>query len=427
VGWYATNSLSVRRHAGCVSNTQRGRVIQVLPAKLGSPGNANEREDRMICTALEHLVFEDVMVNVHSVTGREAILRAAGGLTEFAECCGQPEAAHDLGYFLSKPGALPRMPRLLLIGNEDLDGEKPRAESLLGAVLIFEQRIAGVGLGAFATNDRSGRGSVIARCPDRARVAGLAAELLMHRGAHLVLMSFRGGEPHETEGAFGGLLSGLRGRNDVRWTWREREIPGYLPLCPTLEATLAGLGTRTRRNLRYYRRRAELDLGATFVPDAKVSRAELLRFNRDCMYAAPRRVASWRYASLAELDEPILMGMRDGMGRWLSLLGGRRYLDRSEILWQMNREGPKASSVGTAMRAYFVEHEIAHGSRRLYAEGGTGHSMSFSFVRERVTDLVVKRDTLASKAMQLLARRYIPPDNELSRTLQSPALRWKSC
>ena len=53
--------------------------------------------------------------------------------------------------------------------------------------------------------------------------------------------------------------------------------------------------------------------------------------------------------------------------------------------------------------------------------------MSYSFVRERVTDLVVKRDTLASKAMQLLARRYIPPDNELSRTLQSPALRWKSC
>jgi hypothetical protein len=102
-------------------------------------------------------------------------------------------------------------------------------------------------------------------------------------------------------------------------------------------------------------------------------------------------------------------------------------LDRSEILWQMNREGLKASSLGTAMRAYFVEHEIAHGSRRLYAEGGTGHSMSFSFVRERVTDLVVKRNTLASKAMQLVARRYIPPDNELSRTLQSPALGWKSC
>jgi hypothetical protein len=282
-------------------------------------------------------------------------------------------------------------------------------------------------LGAFVTNDRSGRGSVIARSSDRARTAGLASEWLMQRGAHMVLMSFRDSEPDETEGALLAPLSRLRGKCGVSWTWREREIPAYLRLAPTMEATLAGMGTRTRRNLRYYRRRAELDLGAMFIPDAKISRTEFLRFNGECMYAAPRRVASWRYASLAELDEPILMGMKDGEGRWLSLLGGRRYLDRSEILWQMNREGLKASSLGTAMRAYFVEHEIAHGSRRLYAEGGTGHSMSFSFVRERVTDLVVKRDTLASKAMQLVARRYIPPDNELSRTLQSPALGWKSC
>jgi hypothetical protein len=371
--------------------------------------------------------FEDVMLTVHPIAGREAVLRAARRLTAFAESCGQSEAAHDIGYFLSKPGALPRIPRLLLVGSEDLDEVAPRAESLLGAVLIFEQRIAGVGIGAFATNDRSGRGSVIARGPDRARIAGLAAEWLVQHGAHLVLMSFRDGEAHQAEGALVSMLSGLRGRNDVRWTWREREIPAYLPLCPTVEATFAGLGTRTRRNLRYYRRRAELDLGATFVAKAKVSQAEFLRFNCECMYAAPRQVANWRYESLAELDEPILMGMKDGAGRWLSLLGGRRYLDRSEILWQMNREGLKTSSVGTAMRAYFVEHEIAHGSRRLYAEGGTGHSMSYSFVRERVTDLVVKRDSLASKAMQLLARRYIPQDNELSRTLQSPALTWRSC
>jgi hypothetical protein len=121
------------------------------------------------------------------------------------------------------------------------------------------------------------------------------------------------------------------------------------------------------------------------------------------------------------------MGMKDGAGRWLSLLGGRRYLDRSEILWQMNRDGLKEYSLGTVMRCYFLEHEVARGSRRLYAEGGTPHSMSHSFVQENVTDLIVRRNTLAAKAMQLLARRYIPPDNELSRMLLSPTMEWRPC
>lgn len=111
----------------------------------------------------------------------------------------------------------------------------------------------------------------------------------------------------------------------------------------------------------------------------------------------------------------------------MSLLGGRRYLNRSEILWQMNRAGMEEYSLGTAMRCYFLEHEIARGSQRAYAEGGTGHSMSHSFVRERVTDLVVKRDSLASRVMQMLARRYIPPDNELSRMLHSQDLEWRDC
>jgi hypothetical protein len=121
------------------------------------------------------------------------------------------------------------------------------------------------------------------------------------------------------------------------------------------------------------------------------------------------------------------MGMKDRNGEWLSLLGGRRYLERSEILWQMNRDGFAHYSLGTAMRTYFLEHEIEHGSRRMYTEGGTPHSMRFSFVEENLVDLAVRRNTVAAKVMQMVARRYIRPDNELSHMLDAPDLQWRPC
>ena len=208
---------------------------------------------------------------------------------------------------------------------------------------------------------------------------------------------------------------------------RERTIPGYLPLSITYDATLARMGSRTRRNLRYYRRRAESDLGCVFVPHREVTREEVLKFGRECMYPVSSDVVGFRYDSLRDIEEPAFMGVKDSEGRWLSMLGGRRYLSRSEILWQLNRDGMATYSLGTVMRSYFIEHEVEHGSRRLYTEGGTPHSMKFSYVTEKLTDLVIIRRTLVAKAMQTLARRYISPDNELSHMLWEKGIDWMPC
>ena len=212
-------------------------------------------------------------------------------------------------------------------------------------------------------------------------------------------MSFRA---EDGPAAVGAALSASRDRVTARWSTRERVIPGYLELLPTYDATLARVGVRTRRNLRYYRRRAETDLGCVFLPQVQASREELLSFNSECMYGVAAKVAGWRYDSLKELSGPVFMGVKDREGRWLSMLGGRRYLNRSEILWQLNRDGLAAYSLGTVMRSYFIENEIGQGSRRLYAEGGTPHTIRFSFVPENLTDLIVVRQTLAAKAMQLI-------------------------
>jgi len=196
---------------------------------------------------------------------------------------------------------------------------------------------------------------------------------------------------------------------------------------PTYDATLAKIGQRTRSNLRYYRRRAEKRLGCIFLPAIEITREELLKFNGKCMYAVPATVAGWRYDSLKELSVPLLMGMRDGEGRWLSLLGGRRYGGWSEILWQMNREGYAADSLSTVMRSYFIEHEIAQGSTRLYVEGGTPQPIRFSFVEETLIDLAVVRCSAVGWVMARLVRHTISSDNELAKMLDGKDLGWQDC
>jgi hypothetical protein len=365
---------------------------------------------------------------VHVVTGRDKILRLSGKLMHFSERCDQSGSMHDLAYFLSKPGAMPRVPHLLLVGPGDLSVENPKLDELMGCVLIFEQQLCGVGLGAYATNDLSGRGSLIAPASERMRVAALTCRALLNRGAHVILMSFRAADrPALASSELVGKRLGTRGKTVARWAQKDRTIPGYLPLASTYDRTLAAIGQRTRSNLRYYRRRAESQLGCQFLPAIEVTREEVLAFNRESMFGVSASVAGWRYDSLKELSEPVFMGLKDREGRWLSMLGGRRYLDRTELLWQLNRAGLGTNSLSTVMRSYFIEHEVLRGATRLYIEGGTPHPIRFSFMPESLTDLVVMRQSLTAKVIRRMASRYISRDNELSHMLSDEDLEWNPC
>jgi hypothetical protein len=363
---------------------------------------------------------------IHLVCGCDPILRLQQVLADLSVRCGQPGVMDDVGYFLSKPGTLRRVPHLLLFSKAPvLDLERLTAEELLGAVLLYRYVVLGCGIGMFSTNDRSGRGTLVAPPALRSAMAEMASRSLMDRGVLAVLISFRDGDTANPNKGLGGSQP-FRGStaNDktARWVWRQRETPDYLPLEPTFDGTLAKIGTRTRRNMRYYRKRAEAELGCAFVPEVQISKREFLGFNRECMYAVPAKVASWRYDSLKEIGTPLFMGIKDSGGRWLSLLGGRRHHDGTEILWQMNRSGLSAYSLSIVMRTYFMEHEIAHGMRKLYMEGGTAHPMRFSFVNDKVTDLVVVRRSRLGLVVPTLAHLFIKPDNELALMLLDKSL-----
>src|ERR1700760_2346184 len=110
--------------------------------------------------------------SIHVVRGCDSILRLQRVLAELSVICGQPGVMDDVGYFLSKPGTLRRVPHLMLFSKAPvLDLERLTAEDLVGAVLLYRYMVLGCGIGMFSTNDRSGRGTLVAPSAMRSTMA----------------------------------------------------------------------------------------------------------------------------------------------------------------------------------------------------------------------------------------------------------------
>ncbi|HEY5055844.1 MAG TPA: hypothetical protein VII58_06770 [Acidobacteriaceae bacterium] len=104
----------------------------------------------------------------------------------------------------------------------------------------------------------------------------------------------------------------------------------------------------------------------------------------------------------------------------------------SVLYWQMNTAGYEKLSISSAMRSYYLEHEVAHGAKALIIFGGTVHSMAHSFVGEDVTDLIVQRRSWRAAALYLVIqmltspRSHIPIDSLLMKTITNKDLHWHS-
>ncbi len=367
------------------------------------------------------------------VRGREAILKAQPVLAELARRCGQSGEPDSLPYFLSTPDAMKKTPYLLLMRDTWSD-------AIDGAVLIFEYRTWLGGTRVFSTADATGRRTVIAAPECRARMAAVVARMLLERGAQVVHIAFSETHtgPEFWDGAWkeapaaglsrtaiaSELQRGVRDGTGFEWMLTEQEMPLYLPLYRTFDRTLARIGQRTRSNLRYYRRRSELDLGCRFVAEVEISREDFLAFNRECTYAVTDELAAWRFETLRTLPNTMLRGVADRSGRWLSLVGMRGNGRFVEIDWQMNRADLPLYSLSTVMRSYLIEHEIGRGTTRLYIEGGTPQPIGRSFLKERVAELTLKRRSAYVWLLARFAGRVVPAKNRLARILADPDARW---
>ncbi len=372
------------------------------------------------------------------VAGREAILNLQPRLADLATRTGQTGEVDSLAYFLSTPTATRKTPHLLLTGDPVYGTAHPTS-----AVLLFEYRTRIGGTRVFSTADGSGRRDILAPRGKRARTAALAARTLLDRGAHIVHLAFceehddsdqhpgevKSGHTTSRGAAEQTIAAELRARVSRRmqaeWALRENNIPAYLPLLPTFDETLARIGAKTRSNLRYYRRRCEQELGATFIPDVEISLSDFLAFNRVCTYAVSDELATYRYRTLQASENQYLRGVQDCTGRWLSMIGIRRQSNFVEVDWQMNRAELRSLSLATVMRSCLIQHEISLGATRLYMEGGTPQSIANSFLQHRIGELTVVRNSAYVRLLKRFAPFVFPSKNYIGQTLASPDLHWK--
>ncbi len=357
---------------------------------------------------------------------REAILDLAPLLENLAERCGQPGAMHWLPYFLDPSVTGRRVPYLvLLLRPEESQGRSLSADDIEAAALFFEYRLFGIRTGAVTTGDAVGFSSVIAPQGQRASVATIAARALVGRGATIVLATYQSaGEPEAKP-----MLAGWPG---VLWAWKQRQVGRTLQLCASFDETLARMGKSTRFNLRYYRRRFEKQHACEYVPAAaaQLRGVNLQEINAASLHPVHAAEFERRVHSATHLAGSFLVGLRGEDGRWLSLIGGWRQGATTVLHWQTNAAGFEKHSIGTIMRSFFLEHEIANGARSLLIYGGTPHTMRHSFEQESVADLVVRRKTLRGRALQWASRFIASPGgltgrpNFLADTLCSPDLQW---
>lgn len=354
---------------------------------------------------------------------RAAILALSPVLESFAERCGQLGAMHWLPYFLDEAVTGRRLPRLVLLLKPEEISRPFSADDLLGAVLFFEYQALGMRTGVVATADAVGFNSVIAPAACRAKIAAAAAQALLEEGATTVLVTFAGqaGLDDRT----------ISPRMDGAWATRERVVPRMLRLRPTLDQTLAQMGKATRANMRRYRRRLEAQVGCEFIPDAAplLQGVDLAAINSQSLNPVADQEFARRVACASNLRGSFLSGLRDADGNWVSLMGGWRQGTTTVLHWQMNAAGLEKFSVGTVMRSYFLEVEIARGTREVLLFGGTSHGMRSAFQNEPVADLVMERPGLRASAVRAAAKWLFSGGlslhpNFLAETLASSALVW---
>jgi hypothetical protein len=357
--------------------------------------------------------------------GRVEILRLQPVLQSLSELCGQAGATDYLEYFLTTTENLKKTPYLVLMASRsDVSAFDLRPADLWGAVLVYEYRVLGFGSSLFTASDYNGSRAVIAPPKLRRQVSAAVCRYLMDHGAQIVFLNLEPGSPESCQICFEGAMTG----NAKRW-WgtQRREVGATIALHESFDATLAGMGKHTRRNMRCYRRKAESELGCSFTADVKsmLTMEKLIELNLASTHPVPHATLERRYQTTRSMEGFFCVALSRPDGQWISLLGGRRHHRVTEVDWQMNRGGLAKYSVGTVIRSYFIEHEIAIGMERLFFEGGTPHSMRYSFLSEQAMDIVVMNRSLTVFLLRSFARWLHPEKNFLLQTLMSPTVKWQ--
>ena len=172
-----------------------------------------------------------------------------------------------------------------------------------------------------------------------------------------------------------------------------------LPLPAGYEEFLGRLGSRTRRNFRYYRRKFE-DGGHVYADD--VSPHDLMRAANDlrpkCRIPTGHREIERALNLLKSTSRPWVTGLKHRDGTWLSVAAGWYSGTRAIMFFQLNDDRDhEDASLSVVLRGRLIETLIGSGTPELVFWSGTAAPLS----------------------------RYVEPIPAMSAYLDTPALGWR--
>ncbi len=290
-----------------------------------------------------------------------------------------------------------------------------RQQQLYGVVWLFYRRKYGLPIGLAKAGNLCGQGSVVADIVDRVSVLETASRVLLrHRLAHTVVVST----------LWTGHAAGFEPPvAHIRGQWLLRDVRFRLDLDGGHEATLQRLSHKMRRNLRYYRRRAEAEFGCEFVPELtheQRNEAVAALFDQAPFQIGARR--AWQMeAALRVTPGGLAMGLRDRHGTWLSYIAGWRSADGLHVDWQLNLVCHKQASISTVMRAYMLEYEAARSTPAILFVGLTSDFWSRACEPDVCADLLATRPGFTGNLARWLAR-WISSEGQVARLHDQAAL-----
>jgi Acetyltransferase (GNAT) domain len=344
--------------------------------------------------------------SVQVLRGATAIQAAGPEITELLRRTGQDEnPLLSLDFFLGRVRLFPgNEPVVLLV----------RAEGRLeGAVYLYEKLFLGRHTGYLRGFDHlTGESSVIADERSRVTLLEVAMQQFVHKtSARVAWATVRQG-PGESD-AVPIKQQGLIIHAEVSSLRREHR----LKLSDTFTATLASFGPHTRRNLRYYRRRAEKELEASFNPELTFGESDqaLRELSERSFQPFEKSLAEWRKMDGLLRTRPgyFAIGLR-ARGKWISYLVGMRAGTSTYVLLQMNHSEYARYSLSTVLRSYFFEHEITRGQQEIKFVNGTCAAFQRCCESDRCVTVTARRGLAAFVLFNWIAPWHSAPDHALN-------------
>lgn len=328
--------------------------------------------------------------------GRRRILRARATIDAHRESSKQSgQALTSVDWFLSKRVIWRELPIVLLIRRDGI---------LQGVVLLYYSTISGVPYGLMR-GGRRGDASVIAPVAEQRQMIETAAQFLVqHAFAHTVILTVPYLVPLSTSPGWIGRGTSAR--------WFPRDDPQRLSLAGGLDATMQRLSYKLRRNLRYYRRRADTEGKVHFVPEltpAQRGDAVMALSDKGRYPTALSQAKNWDQA-LQVIAGSFAMGLQNAQGDWVSYIVGWREPSATYIDWQLNDE---RESTSTVMRSYLLEHEAERRSPALVFVGGTSPIWQRACDPAVASDLVVTGTRPVARFLRGAYQR-LRPNTDLS-------------